>query len=45
MLSKSKRALCLIGITALVTTGCASINQTGRISKNGQITQEITIQA
>lgn len=45
MLSKSKKLLCLIGATALATTGCASISQTGSISKNGQITQETTIQA
>lgn len=44
MIPNPKKALCLISATALATTGCANINQTGRISKNGQITQETTIQ-
>ena len=42
---KTKKALCLLSATALITTGCADVSQTGSISKNGQVLQETKILA
>lgn len=45
MFSKTKKAICLLGVTALVTTGCADIAENSTISKNGQVTTETKILA
>lgn len=45
MYSKTKKAICLLGVTALITTGCADITQTNSISKNGALKTETTILA
>lgn len=45
MYSKTKKAVCLLGVTALITTGCADISLTGSISKNGALKTETTILA
>lgn len=45
MFSKTKKAICLLGVTALVTTGCADISERNTISKNGQVVSETKILA
>lgn len=45
MNSKTKKALCLLGVTALITTGCADISETDSISKNGSVKTETKILA